>query len=67
MSPSVLARRGIVATLVALLMITGSVSAQIGCTTEATEALCRCTIEEFQDRLTLVEFIDLVDTDLVDF
>jgi predicted metalloprotease len=35
-----------------------------GCATEASEGLCRCTIEEFQQRLGLTEFLDLVDTDL---
>lgn len=35
-----------------------------GCSGEADEALCRCTIDEFQQRLTLTEFLDLVETDL---
>jgi len=30
-----------------------------GCTEEAGEDLCRCTIDEFQQRLTLSEFIEL--------
>ncbi len=35
-----------------------------GCAGEADEGLCRCTIAEFQQRLTLIEFLELVDTDL---
>jgi len=35
-----------------------------GCTTEASAAQCRCTIDEFEQRLTLGEFVDLVATDL---
>lgn len=35
-----------------------------GCTTEADEGLCRCTIDEFQQRLSLAEFLELVDTEL---
>ncbi len=35
-----------------------------GCTTEADEGLCRCTIDEFQTRLALSDFLELVDTDL---
>jgi predicted metalloprotease len=35
-----------------------------GCTTEASEAQCRCTIDEFQRRLALDEFLELIDSDL---
>ncbi|MDX1691175.1 MAG: neutral zinc metallopeptidase [Acidimicrobiia bacterium] len=31
----------------------------LGCTEEAGEDLCVCTIEEFEDRLSLVEFLEL--------
>jgi predicted metalloprotease len=35
-----------------------------GCTTEATESFCRCTIEEIEQRLSLSEFVALADADL---
>ncbi len=35
-----------------------------GCATEADEGLCRCTVDEFQKRITLAQFLDLMDTDL---
>ncbi len=34
------------------------------CTSEADDAYCRCTIDEFQQRLTLSEFLFLMNTDL---
>jgi predicted metalloprotease len=35
-----------------------------GCETEAGTGMCTCTIDEFQQRLTLTEFLALVDTDV---
>lgn len=35
-----------------------------GCTTEADDGLCQCTIDEFQQRLTIGEFLELIETDL---
>lgn len=35
-----------------------------GCVSEADEGLCRCTIDEFQQRISLVEFLELIDTDI---
>jgi len=35
-----------------------------GCTEDGDEGFCRCTIDEFQQRLTLGEFLELMSTDL---
>jgi len=35
-----------------------------GCAAEADEGMCRCTIGEFQQRITLSEFVELIDIDL---